>query len=114
MDKVVPSTAEAVVDVDARAEDIPDRECRDPGACVRSEPATWSLRTRDRHDSSSAAGCRIRRTRPGDLTGQRDQPGSRTTVDQSKQPCARDRHVLLRRLSVVSVRIPASMSAVKR
>ncbi len=31
MDKVVPSAAAAVVDVDARAEDRPDRECRDPG-----------------------------------------------------------------------------------
>lgn len=52
------------------------------GHAFHSEP--WSRRTRDRHDAPGTAGRGIRRTRPGELTGQ---PGSRMPVDRLTQQC---------------------------
>ncbi len=56
-----------------------------PRACAHPEPTARALRSGNRHGSCPAAGHRIRRAPPGDLTGHPVHRGSRTVVDRSTQ-----------------------------
>ncbi len=85
-------TTQSTFAADARAQDEPHRQCCDPRARVHPEPSPRPLRTRNRRVAGGTAGCRIRRTRPGNLTGQHACSGFRTPVNRLMQQCSRSGH----------------------